>query len=465
MDYLRLKENWLLRGWDKLPASLVDRDSQAVSFIPPEVLVMFKQNNGVLIRRSALRTPMQNRIVEQMLEAGVLEETEHPVKLSEEQQYYKYPNRFLHSVHWSITGNCNCRCRHCYMSAPSGETGEPPLEECFDLADQMADAGVRAISLTGGEALVRKDFLQIVDRILERGMIITTIMSNGLLVTDKLLDELEARGIHPEFNMSFDGTGTHDWLRGVPGAEEAVISAFERCRDRGFPTGAEFCMHKGNKHLLRESVNRLDEAGCRSLKVNRMSVEGEAKGIADYALTAEEAFEIYYDYIPHYYEDNVQMAIMLNGMFIAHPGKKATIGYAKMDEDSDCSEYCLCGHARNYMYITSDGYCVPCIAMGSVESGRNLFPNIKDMSFAEVLSDSSYTDFMALRLADYFKKNPGCESCGFRNRCAGGCRGQAVKDSDTADVLSKDNEACLFFKNGWFDKTKALLEQYVLQDA
>ena len=63
MDYLRLKENWLLRGWDKLPASLVDRDSQAVSFIPPEVLVMFKQNNGVLIRRSALRTPMQNRIV------------------------------------------------------------------------------------------------------------------------------------------------------------------------------------------------------------------------------------------------------------------------------------------------------------------------------------------------------------------------------------------------------------------
>ncbi len=459
MKYLRLKENVMLRGWDKLPAALVDSKSPAVSFIQPEVLMMLRQDDGVLLRNSALRTPVQNRIVEQMIKAGMLEETDWPVKLSEEQKYYKYPNRFLHMVHWSITGNCNCRCRHCYMSAPTGEIGEPSLDECLDLIDQMAAAGVRAISLTGVEALVRKDFLQIVDRILERGMFITTIMSNGLLVTDKLLDELEARGIHPEFNMSFDGIGCHDWLRGVPGAEKAVLEAFERCRDRGFSTGAEFCLHKGNKHVLRESINRLAEAGCRSLKVNRLSVEGEATSIADYAITVEEAFEIYYEYIPHYYEDDVQMELMLNGMFLGHPNRKSQIGFVRLEEGRDCSDYCLCGHARNRMHITADGYCVPCIAMGSIEHGRDKFPNINDMSFAEVLSDSSYMDFMALRLADYFRKNPGCANCEFHNRCAGGCRGQAVEHSDTADVLAKDPEVCTFFKKGWYQKTLTLIEE------
>lgn len=54
-----------------------------------------------------------------------------------------------------------------------------------------------------------------------------------------LLDALEARGIRPEFNMSFDGVGTHDWLRGIDGAERDVERAFLLCRERGFPTGAE----------------------------------------------------------------------------------------------------------------------------------------------------------------------------------------------------------------------------------
>lgn len=45
----------------------------------------------------------------------------------------------------------------------------------------------------------------------------TTVMSNGLLMNERVLDEFEKRGIKPEFNMSFDGIGCHDWLRGIPG--------------------------------------------------------------------------------------------------------------------------------------------------------------------------------------------------------------------------------------------------------
>lgn len=72
------------------------------------------------------------------------------------------------------------------MSAPHAALLHPTTEQCLAIADQIADCGVMRVSLTGGEPLIRKDFLQIADRILERGMRIDTIMTNGALVDEAL---------------------------------------------------------------------------------------------------------------------------------------------------------------------------------------------------------------------------------------------------------------------------------------
>lgn len=73
------------------------------------------------------------------------------------------------------------------------------------------------------------------DTLLAGGIRITTIYSNGKLVTEELLDKLEERGIYPEFNMSYDGVdGWHDWLRGIDGAGQIAEEAFLRRKKRGF---------------------------------------------------------------------------------------------------------------------------------------------------------------------------------------------------------------------------------------
>ena len=48
-------------------------------------------------------------------------------------------NRFVRTAHWSITGKCNYRCRHCYMSAPDAKLGEIDHDTMMDLARQIAD--------------------------------------------------------------------------------------------------------------------------------------------------------------------------------------------------------------------------------------------------------------------------------------------------------------------------------------
>ena len=43
--------------------------------------------------------------------------------IAPEQEYKLYPARYIRTAHWSITGHCNYRCKHCYMSAPDAKYG------------------------------------------------------------------------------------------------------------------------------------------------------------------------------------------------------------------------------------------------------------------------------------------------------------------------------------------------------
>jgi len=454
--YYCLDKTCVLRGWDKLPTGIVKRLAGQVVFVDSALYVKILNSPWVLFEGSPFLTNQEKMVLDNLTEQGMMVLSHSLAPLAPEQEYHRYQNRYLYSAHWAITGRCNCRCRHCYMSAPSGIIGECAIEECLDIIGQMREAGLQEVSLTGGEPLLHRGFRRILNELTDADIRISTIMSNGLLVNEGLLDYLERLGQRPEFNMSFDGIGWHDWLRNTDGAEEAVIRAFRLCHERGFPTGAEYCLHKGNVDVLPESIRLLASVGCTSVKVNGLSDEGEAAGIREYILSLEEEYQVYLDYLPAFLDDGLPVDLMLSGVF-QNQGAQCSIPMAKMPESKDCGSYCLCGHARNMMHITADGYIVPCIPMGSAKCGKTHFPNLRDMTIAEALSSSTYMAFVDTRLSDFFSANPACGACRYRNRCAGGCRGNAAH---AGDLMAVDQGACRFFKDGWYDKTHRLLEGY-----
>src|SRR6266478_1120374 len=64
------------------------------------------------------------------------------------------------SAHVDLTYRCNERCVHCYL--PHDDRGEMTTAEYKDLLDQLADAGVFFLTISGGEPLLRKDLFEII---------------------------------------------------------------------------------------------------------------------------------------------------------------------------------------------------------------------------------------------------------------------------------------------------------------
>ena len=459
MACYRLKRPWALRGWDKLPYALVNDETKRVVFVSREEFEALSLCDGSIDVSWAFVPPETRELVERIAELGVAEACADGEEVEGWQRYRKYDCRYVKMAHWSITGRCNYRCRHCYMSAPDAKYGELDHDTCMRIIDELADCGVYRMSITGGEPLVRSDFWELIDHMLEREMSITVIYSNGALVTDAFLDALEARNIYPEINMSFDGVGWHDWLRGIPGAEEAVVEAFKRCQERGFPTGAELCLHKGNLDCLRESVNLLASLGVDHLKVNPASSVGNwAEQGADYSISMEETFEAYLDYVPQYFEDGSPMTVHLGGFFMCRKGERVWRDVSRrFCGDENALKTYVCGHARQVMYLSADGRVLPCMSLSGMEA-QEKFPLVTERGLKACLSDSSFIDMVTLSLADYLEANPECQACEHRFSCGAGCRASALA-SHPESWLAKDEMFCAMYKGGYRDRLIKLMEE------
>ena len=452
MKYI-LSRHHALRGWQRLPYALVDLNTNNVTFLSRDRFLLLFHCNGVYEFTDGALNAVQLDMLKAYIDSGIVSECTVECALEENQRYRQYPARFKDSVQWSVTGNCNLQCRHCFMSAPEGALGELGYDECLEIIDQLAECGVGKVSLTGGEPLVRHDFWKIVDALCKKNIKLTTLFSNGMLVDDALLDGFEARGIYPQLQISFDGAGCHDWLRGLEGAERRVIEAFQLCRDRGFKTSAAMCLNRRNAGTLRESVQLLARLGCSGLKVNNTCPAGEWLNERGEYLDDDQCFGIYMKYIPEFFADGAPLSLMLDGMFAyMRDEKKYFVPFEHNCAEGDEAHQLLCAHIRRELYISPQGNILPCMSMAGTAIEKQ-FPNIFQTPLREILSTSEYMRYADGRLDAYLRHNAECRSCMYRLRCCGGCRASAVGSSGK-DYFAPDLRACSFFQNGWADTIK-----------
>ena len=456
--YYRVKDNFLLRGWKLLPFALYDSDSHKTHFFDKKTfLVILKCGGERDFEVQKLPPEDQNRL-EGLLKRGIVEKMYRPRKLNKKQEYKFFPSRYIAQAQWSITGRCNYKCKHCFMSAPEAKFGELCLDEIKKIVNGLKKCGIYNVSLTGGEPLVRNDFFEIVDELSKADINILSIYTNGRLITADLLEKISSRGLRPKIHMSYDGKDFHDWIRGVAGAQEAVVNAFKICQKMGFETTAQMCIHKKNKDAFCETMLELAKLGCKRLKVSpAVSVGNWSKISSEYALSTKQVYDCYLEYIRQFFENKMPISLMLDGCFLCEKKSvRYSIPYTKHSNRVDYLQRSICGHARNSLYISPKGYVLPCVVLSNT-TFKNKFAKIPNTKLEEILNDSYYMKVIDYRLKDYFEHNSECANCEHRLACGGGCRGLAVANGGL-DYFSKDLAACFFFKNLYHEKVKSVAE-------
>lgn len=463
--YYKLRDKYLLRGWADVPYCVADLETGNVLSFPRASYELLERCTGDEGLNHYDLTEKQLGILQQLCAAGITDASALPQPpLCENAKYKKYESRFIRQAHWLITGKCNYLCRHCYMAAAKCTDEDLPLETMKEIIRQMEECGILNVSISGGEALVRKDFWQIADELAARHITIRAIYSNGCLINEDFFENIRQRGIRPVISLSFDGiNGAHDWLRGINNATAHFMKATRLIRENGLDYEAEFCAHRGNIDLLRDTVNFLAGEGCKRLKVNLLLGEGEGKAISGYCLSVKEAYDSFLRYIPQYYEDGEPLPIMLRSFFSTDEKGSYHVPGCRAAAAFDPSAYSICSHARTVTVITATGRVMPCVALDCAGDATS-YGSITETPLKSLLEGSAYAKILNTRLDVYFEANPECSVCEYRYKCAGGCRAQAMIYNGKNDFLAKDEETCLLYKGGYYDKLRNMMLELGIEE-
>ncbi len=154
-----------------------------------------------------------------------------------------------------LTFRCNLRCQHCYVAhGHQGIRGQEELSysEITRIIDEIAAEGCLWLLMTGGEPLMRPDFLDIYTYAKRKGMLVT-LFTNGTMITPRLADYLiEYRPFNIEISLYGYTQETYERVTGIPGSHARCMRGIELLVERGIPLRLKTVVMTLNKHELGE---------------------------------------------------------------------------------------------------------------------------------------------------------------------------------------------------------------------
>lgn len=162
---------------------------------------------------------------------------------------------------FEITHRCNLKCIHCCIDADYvvGEKEDLSTEEVKKIFNKLIKWDTESIMLSGGEPMLRSDFIELLTYLRENysGKII--VATNGILINDKNVETLAKHS--NQIDISVDGVDEESCsiVRG-PGVFDKVINNVKLLKSTGFKKiTLSMAISYKNEHL-EEQFNKLNES-------------------------------------------------------------------------------------------------------------------------------------------------------------------------------------------------------------
>lgn len=134
-------------------------------------------------------------------------------------------------VQLDLTYRCNERCVHCYLDHE--DHGELTTAEIIDLLDQLSEAGVFFLTLSGGEIFMRKDLLEIVAHA-RRLLFSVKLKTNAVMINAAKAQSIAELGVESvQISLYSHRPEVHDDITKVAGSFVRTVEGARLLKSNG----------------------------------------------------------------------------------------------------------------------------------------------------------------------------------------------------------------------------------------
>lgn len=341
----------------------------------------------------------------------------------------------LTDLYLYLTGECNLRCSHCWIS-PSFSREDAPRSDSFvwreDLERTIRDArqlGLQRVKLTGGEPLLYPELPGLLGFLAAENLQVG-IETNGVLLDEERVGWL-ARWSAANLSISLDAAepGVHDEIRGVRGSFDRALGGLQRLAAADLPFEIIMTLQRGNLEQVAGLIALCEQQGAHTLKINPLQPCGRARGAFDRGdnLAPGELLDLYRRL------DGERPRASGLRVCLDLPVAMLSLEEILSQGHGEC-------HITNILGVLSNGDFSIC-GIGEVIDELRL-GNLRQTSIKEVWRNHPL-------LLDLRRSLPGklggvCGHCIFKYRCLGSCRANAY-------ALSRDLYAPYFLCQRYYE--------------
>ena len=306
----------------------------------------------------------------------------------------------LNGLQFELTSRCNERCIHCYIPNPKKDAGgDMPIEKVKSLIDEFAEMGGLHVTLSGGEVLLHKDILPIVQYCREKDMQIS-ILSNLVALKDEQIPVLKKANVSiiqtSLYSMDPD---IHDLITTVKGSQVKTKAAIEKLVAADIPIQISCPVMKANYQGYADVLKYAQSLRCKAQTDYIMMAQSDlsTSNLAN-RLSLEETEALLKDIMKwdkDYKEDTLRQPPLVENF--------------KFDIERFAKQP-LCGAGLNDCCITENGDVYPCAGWQAMVCG-----NVYQQSLKDIWENSpQMKQVRAVTQGDF----PKCMKCEARNYCA-----------------------------------------------
>ena len=175
-------------------------------------------------------------------------------------------------------------------------------------------------------------------------------------------------------------------------------------------------------------------------------------------LDLDEYFDKMLDFVKEYISEKHKMVIDIWQLMTIFPQSRSyNLRTVACSIDEYKSSRPVCPGNRGMVAVSANGNVFPCMQMSGYYEARNdILGNVKESGLQPLLQMGRYLAEVCATVGELAEVNEECRNCPCFKYCAGGCR--AVALTLTGDKMGVDLSKCLFFGQGYYEKTLSVME-------